>query len=183
MDHFVKTISLLHDKLGPFVIQLPPSFKHPKHEKQFTNFINDLNPEYRYAVEFRHRSWFNPEVEQLLKSRNICQVWSVNQYLTTPTTVCADFIYLRFVGDRSINEFNKLQKDQTDVMKTWNKALQDVGESVRESFVFFNNHFAGFGPASVNEFRRLMGLMELNWSHLKDGEPPQKTILDFSALS
>ncbi len=180
MEHFLKTMGSLKEKLGPFVVQLPPSFKRPKHEKALANFIMSLNSQYRYAIEFRHKSWFNPEVETLLQSKNICQIWSVNQYLTTPATVTSDFVYLRLVGDREINEFKKIQKDQTEVMKTWNKALQEVGASVKERFVFFNNHFAGFGPASANEFRRLMGLVELDWSGLKEGIVPQKTLFDFS---
>jgi uncharacterized protein YecE (DUF72 family) len=64
-------------------------------------------------------------------------------------------------------------------MKTWAETLQGVGDSVKERFVFFNNHFAGFGPGSANEFRRLMGLVELDWSSLTQGHLPQKTLLDF----
>jgi uncharacterized protein YecE (DUF72 family) len=180
MEHFVTTLGQLQEKLGPFVVQLPPSFKYPKHQKQFTEFIANLDPEHRYGVEFRHKSWFIPEVQRVLESKNVCQVWSVNRYLATPPAVSADFVYLRLVGDRSISEFKKVQRDQTEVMKTWSKALQDVGESVRDRFVFFNNHFAGFGPASVNEFRRLMGLVELDWSRLKEGGVPQRTLFDFS---
>jgi uncharacterized protein YecE (DUF72 family) len=68
-------------------------------------------------------------------------------------------------------------------MQTWRKALEDVGASVKERFVFFNNHFAGFGPASVNEFRRLMGLVELDWRGLKGGSVGQRTLFDFSKSS
>jgi uncharacterized protein YecE (DUF72 family) len=180
LEHFVRTVGQLKEKLGPFVVQLPPSFKNPKHLKALEGFIGGLNNEYRYAIEFRHDSWFTSEVAKLLASHNICQVWSVNQYLTTPATVTADFAYLRFVGDRAISEFNKLQKDQEEVMKTWSKTLQELDGSVKERFIFFNNHFAGFGPGSVNEFRRLMGLVELDWSNLNHGNISQKTLFDFS---
>lgn len=180
MDHFAKTLGMLKEKLGPFVVQLPPSFKYPKHEKALKGFIMDLNNQYKYAIEFRHKSWFHQDVEKLLESKNICQVWSVNQYLSTPATVTSDFIYLRFVGDRAISEFKKTQRDQSVTMKTWNEALQQVGESIKERFIFFNNHFAGFGPASVNEFRRLMGLVDLDWSSLKESGTSQKSLLDFS---
>jgi len=180
LSHFLRTLDALQEKLGPFVIQLPPSFKLPKHEKALSNFIDELNPRYKYAVEFRHKSWFNPETEKLLESKNICQVWSINQYLTTPAAVTSDMIYLRFVGDRAITEFKGIQKDQTETMQTWSKSLQEVGASVKDRFIFFNNHFAGFGPASANEFRRLMGLVELDWSSLKSGGGPQSTLFDFS---
>jgi uncharacterized protein YecE (DUF72 family) len=180
LEHFIRTLGQLKEKLGPFVVQLPPSFKLPKHERALTDFIATLDPQYKFAIEFRHKSWFNPTVEKLLRSKNICQVWSINQYLTTPPTVTSDFVYMRFVGDRDIAKFGEVQKDQSEVTKTWSKALQEVGDEVKERFIFFNNHFAGFGPASVNEFRRLMGLVERDWSDLKEAEGSQKTLFDFS---
>ena len=112
MGHFVSTVGQLKEKLGPFVIQLPPSFKNPKHLQALIGFIENLDSEHKYAIEFRHESWFNSDIEKLLASHNICQVWSVNQYLTTPATLTADFLYLRFVGDRAISEFNKMQRSK-----------------------------------------------------------------------
>jgi uncharacterized protein YecE (DUF72 family) len=183
LAHFTRTLEQLREKLGPLVIQLPPSFKMPKHGKVLTNFVSELNPRLRYAIEFRHKSWFNRDTDKLLESNNICQVWSVNQYLTTPAHVTSDLVYLRFVGDRKITEFRETQRDQTGIMRTWKKALEDVDSSVRERYVFFNNHFAGFGPASANEFRRLMGLVELDWASLKGGPVAQRTLFDFSKSS
>jgi uncharacterized protein YecE (DUF72 family) len=179
LEHFTATLEQLNEKLGPFIVQLPPSFKLSKHERALANFIAELNPKLRYAIEFRHRSWFNPATEKLLETNNICQVWAVNQYLSTPAAVTSDIIYLRFVGDRKITEFKETQRDQTEVMQTWKKALENVGGHVTERFVFFNNHFAGFGPASVNEFRRLMGLVELDWKGLRGGPLAQRTLFDF----
>jgi uncharacterized protein YecE (DUF72 family) len=63
-------------------------------------------------------------------------------------------------------------------MRDWNNNLSQTHDSTKERFVFFNNHFAGFGPGSVNEFRRLMGLAELGWSHLAT-DSSQKSMLDF----
>ena len=180
MDHFVKTVSQLKEKLGPFVIQLPPSFKNPKHLQALNGFLETLDTEHRFAIEFRHESWFDSDIEKLLADRNICQVWSVNQYLTTPAALTADFLYVRFVGDRAISEFNKMQKDQSEVLKNWSHALEEVGDKVKERFIFFNNHFAGFGPGSVNEFRRLMGLVELDWSDLTQADGRQRTLFDYT---
>lgn len=176
-DHFSKRLSALKEKLGPFVIQMPPSFKYQKHLQQLTHFLSGLGHEHRYAIEFRNESWFNPEVEKLLRDRGICQVWSINQYLTTPPTLIGDFVYMRFVGDRTIEQFGKIQKDQTDAMKAWTVSLLRAPES-RDKFVFFNNHYAGFGPGSVNEFRRLMGLAQLDWSGLAK-DSAQKSMFDF----
>ena len=142
-----------------------------------------LDRQYKYAIEFRNDSWFNPEIEKLLTDNGICQVWSINQYLTTPSTLTADFVYLRFVGDRAINQFGKIQKDQTDTMTKWSSSLSQVQES-REKFVLFNNHFAGFGPGSVNEFRRLNGLrgIELDRSEKRFGPEEHARLLGWHGL-
>lgn len=178
LDHFTNRLGLLDEKLGPFVVQMPPSFKLTKHLQLLSRFVEDLNLDHRFVIEFRHKSWFNEDVLKLLQDKNICQVWSVNQYLTTPAARSADTIYLRFVGDRTISKFNKLQKDQRESMKEWSRKLKDVNDSTKDRFVFFNNHFAGFYPGSANEFRRLMGLAELDWTHLAL-DSAQRTMLDF----
>lgn len=183
LDHFERTLAQLREKLGPFLVQLPPSFKLPKYEKALSGFIATIDPDYKFAIEFRHKSCFSPKVEKLLESKNVCQVWSVNQYLTTPSPVTSNFVLLRLVGDRELTKFEKIQRNQSETMKTWSQTLREVGDTVRERFIFFNNHFAGFGPASANEFRRLMGLVELDWSGLAESGGPQKTLFDFSKSS
>ena len=179
LEHFTKRLSVLQEKLGPFVVQLPPSFKVQKHMQQLLKFVENLDENHRYAIEFRNKSWFNTEIESLLERKAICQVWSINQYLTTPPTVTTDFVYLRFVGDREISKFNRVQKDQVESMESWNKKLGQVGDAVKERYVFFNNHFAGFGPGSVNEFRRLMGLAKLEWAAELAKDTTQRSILEF----
>src|SRR2546426_448363 len=47
------------------------------------------------------------------------------------------------------------------------------------AFVFFNNHYAGFGPGSVNEFRRLAGMIEYEFPGGKGGSAGQKGLADF----
>jgi hypothetical protein len=81
------------------------------------------------------------------------------------------------VGDRSITKFDKVQKDQSKKMMQWRDALKSA-KSADGGFVFFNNHFAGFGPESVNEFRRLMGMMEVEWTEMT-GQPTQRSLTDF----
>jgi uncharacterized protein YecE (DUF72 family) len=48
-------------------------------------------------------------------------------------------------------------------MRRWSTAVKENANKFESGYVFFNNHFAGFSPESSNEFRRLLGLMELDW--------------------
>ncbi len=161
--YFYSVVSKLKEKLGPIAIQLPPSVKASTHMETMKEFISKLSPEFRHAIEFRHKSWFSPEMYALLRESNIAMVWSLNQYLETPPEVTADFVYLRMVGDREITDFGTVQKDRSEDMQRWADIVRDKSDKFEDGYVFFNNHFAGFSPESGNEFRRLLGLMELNW--------------------
>jgi len=172
--YFYSVVRKLDNKLGPIVVQLPPSIKVDKHKAVMEKFVSSLEPKFRHAIEFRHKSWFTPATYKLLERNNVAMAWSINQYLETPPEATADFVYLRMVGTREITKFTGIQKEMREEMERWAKALREKRASIKDSFVFFNNHFAGFGPESVNEFRRLLGMIEVDWS--KGQESPQTTL-------
>ncbi len=182
LDWFEKSIKGLREKLGGVVVQLPPSFKVAKDKARLADFLKLIDPKVHYAIEFRHISWFEDQsILPLLRDHNVSLCWTINQYLETPKEVTSDHLYLRFVGDRSITEFKGIQKDQKEKMMEWHKELLAKEDSFKDAFVFFNNHFAGFGPSSVNEFRRLSGLIEKEWTTSEKGEasPNQASLSDF----
>ncbi len=176
LGRYYHSIGELKEKAGPIVIQLPPSVKYDKHLEVVKAFLEELDSKFAHTIEFRHASWFRDDVYRLLEQKQVAMTWSENQYLRTPTEVTSDFLYLRMVGDRELTKFNKIQKEKSNEMKVWYKELGDASDSVKDAFVFFNNHYAGFGPGSVNEFRRLAGLMEFTWPSAAGG---QKNLADF----
>ena len=103
-------------------------------------------------------------------------VWSQLAHLSTPPIVTTDFLYVRFIGDRSIDDkdFGKIQKDRIIEMKQWADEIKNV-ESGRErgrkrkdvslAMIAANNHYAGFGPGTANLFRKMVGLSELSWEN------------------
>ena len=179
LSYFYGTLEGFEDKLGALIIQLPPSFKYDGGMPVLEGFLSEVSPNFRHAIEFRHKSWFREDVYQLLQKHNVANCWSINQYLETPTERTANFIYARMVGDRAITKFTGKQRDTTEEMKKMHTAIEANLDSVDEAFVFFNNHFAGFGPESVNEFRRLAGLMEMDWSGLSGQASRQRSLEEF----
>ena len=174
LDFFYKTLAGLGNKLGPLVLQMPPSFKYEKGMKDLTNFVSVemQHKGFRHAIEFRHSSWFRDDVYKLLESNNVSLCWSINQYLKeTPSKLTSNFVYARMVGERDITTFNQKQKDRSKESKEMAEKIKSVSGSIDDAFIFFNNHFAGFGPESVNEFRRLSGLMEMDYSKLSTVNP------------
>jgi uncharacterized protein YecE (DUF72 family) len=179
LTYFYSVMGKLGAKLGPIVVQLPPSVKVEKHMATMEKFVGLLSPKYRHAIEFRHKSWFTPQVYKLLESNNIAMAWSLNQYLETPPELTARFVYLRMVGERDITNFGVKQKEREEEMQRWANNLEDKGEDFDDAYIFFNNHFAGFGPESANEFRRLLGMIELDWNKERDAGPRQGTLTGF----
>ena len=180
LTYFYSVVGKLGPKLGPIVAQLPPSVKVEKQKGAMERFVNALSPKYRHAIEFRHKSWFTPETYKLLEDHNVAMVWSLNQYLETPPEVTAKFVYLRMVGEHDdITSFGSVQKERKGEMEKWAHNLEEKSESFDDAYVFFNNHFAGFGPESVNEFRRLLGMIEADWGSVKTPESDQKTLTGF----
>ena len=179
---FYASAKELKEKCGPLVAQLPPSIKFDSHWSLMQDFVKALEMKYPHAIEFRHKSWFREDVYKLLRDRNVAMVWTENQYLRSPTDVTADYVYLRMVGDREITEFKETQKDKSAEMREWYKELDGASDSVKGALVYFNNHYAGFGPSSVNEFRRLAGMMEYEFP-AKAGAAPasQKSLGDFGS--
>ena len=51
----------------------------------------------------------------------------------TPPIVTTDFLYIRFIGDRTIQEkdFDKIQKDRVSEMKKWARFLKRTREEHR----------------------------------------------------
>ena len=180
LERYYKSISELREKLGPLLIQLPPSFNYKKDKEALEIFVGQIDQKYKHAIEFRNKSWFKPDIYKLLESKNVALAWSENQYASTPPEATSDIAYLRMVGDRTITNFGGTQKDQSQVLKKWYDTLEEKSNLFKQGFIFFNNHFAGFGPGSVNEFRRLAGLAELDWKAMStEAGPLQSSISQF----
>ncbi len=165
LDYFQRTIRILGPKLACVIAQLPPSIKYDSGFDSLKEFLNSVDSKIRFALEFRHESWLRNETYDLLKDNKTCFVWSVSEHVENlPPEMTTDFPYLRFMGEfREFTKFDRIQKDRTEVLKKWWKILEPALSSVPKAFVLVSNHFSGFAPAAVNQFRKIAGLDELDW--------------------
>ena len=169
LAYFFQVMQPLKSKLLAILIQLPPSLTAKEGLKKLEALIHLLDSNFRYAIEVRNKSWFTPEVYKLLSENKICLAWSQLDNIQTPPELTTDFLYLRFIGDRSIDEkdFGTIQKDRETEMKKWASTVKKIDNSVKFGIVAANNHYAGFGPATANNFRRMLGMEELAWEEMK----------------
>jgi uncharacterized protein YecE (DUF72 family) len=160
----------LQRKLLALLIQLPPTLSANEGLKKLETLIELLDPHFRYAIEVRHKSWFDSKkFYKLLTDNNICLAWSQLDTIQTPPELTSDFLYLRFIGDRSIDErdFGKIQKDRQEELQRWSNEVRRLKDKAKFAIVAANNHYAGFGPATANYFRKMVGLKEAVWEEMK----------------
>ncbi|WP_393970807.1 DUF72 domain-containing protein [Oxyplasma meridianum] len=165
---FLYPIEFLGNKLGPVLVQLPAAATYSKNFCALRNFIKMLPESIRFAIEFRDNSWFREDVFMELEKNRIAMVWSDIPMAKVPTIITSDFIYLRLVGDRSIDshDFGKLRIDRYESILKWAEELKSKENEIENSFIFANNHYQGFSPATVNIFRKAMGMEEVEWATL-----------------
>lgn len=159
---FAERMQLLGDKLGPILLQFPPSFD-VGHWPKLAGLLGQLPSAVRFAVEFRHGSWEGEKTAVLLADHHIC--WCATDYIHLEKRVrrTTDFLYLRFIGPHG--QFTTKDKeliDQTDALTGWWQQIEPQLQDIKSIYGFFNNDYAGYSPATCNKFKRIVGLPESN---------------------
>src|SRR6266446_4711448 len=91
--------------------------------------------------------------------------------------ITSDFTYVRWLGDRKgIEEktttWDKVIVDRQGDLCEWVSLLKKIQERRIMILAFANNHYAGFGPGTVDLFRRLWGMEALRAVPRPTGQQP-----------
>lgn len=97
-------------KLGPVLFQLPPNLQ--ANPTLLEEFVRQLPQVYQFAFEFRHASWFNDQVYDILRNKNVALCWAESEKLETPRVSTASFLYYRFrEPEYSTPDLHKVAED------------------------------------------------------------------------
>jgi uncharacterized protein YecE (DUF72 family) len=141
---FCDAARLLGPRLGSLLFQLPPNFKADL--ARLAELLGLLPPDLRVAFEFRHATWFTPEVYAQLAARNaaLCIVDSDDG--ATPAMATADFGYVRL----------RATGYSDDDLRGWLATMDRIGARWRDAFVFFKHEDKGTGPALGARLKALL---------------------------
>jgi uncharacterized protein YecE (DUF72 family) len=135
---FLESVACLDEKLGPILFQLPPHWKI--NSERLSYFIKLLPTSYRYAFEFRNRTWYCEEIYAILKANNCAFViYELDGHLS-PLEVTADFVYIRLHGPGA-----KYQGSYTDhALKRWAAHCEEWKKQDKTVYLYFDNDQAGY---------------------------------------
>ncbi len=164
LKEFMEALAPLGEKLGPLLVQLPAEFERDEGTVGVLDrFLAAAPRDVRLAVEFRHASWQVAQTCDLLRRHRAALTWTEWRDLSRLTEVTADFLYVRWLGDRrEIGCYDRVQVDRRAEFDAWEADLKRALPEVREVYGYFNNHWAGHSPASANEMKKRLGLATVN---------------------
>jgi uncharacterized protein YecE (DUF72 family) len=199
-EKFVQTVSFLGEKLGPIVFQFP--FFNESIFDTPVQFLSRLKPflkglervgKRKHAVEIRNKHWLKPRFLDVLRERNIALVLQDQSWMPGPREVSekidpitADFAYIRWLGDRKEIEkitmvWNKTVVDRTTELQSWVEVCQKIQKRGVSQYVYANNHYAGYAPATIEQFRRLCAEKGIDAPlNVQAPMPVERTLFDIS---
>ena len=132
LQSFCRTALTLGPKLAVLLFQLPPNFK--KDSDVLRAFLELLPDGARAAFEFRHASWFDADVYDALRARNVSLCIADSEKMKTPVEVTADYVYFRLRDEGY---------QQADI-EGWARTIR--GLAPKDAFVYFKHEEQGLGP-------------------------------------
>lgn len=136
--------SALGPKLGPSLFQLPPNFR--KDVARLAEFLAAMPDKRRVAIEFRHASWFDDEVFELLRAAGVALcVADTGEEPVAPLVATTDWGYLRLRREHFTD------KD----LKTWLKRIR--AQPWSDAFVFLKHEGEALGPKLAARLMKLAG--------------------------
>jgi uncharacterized protein YecE (DUF72 family) len=149
VDRFYGLAEILGKKLGCILFQLPPFLTMDL--GLFSDFLAALPAACRNVIEFRHPSWYDERVFELMRKRQtaLCIVPS-GQVPTSPVET-SDVAYVRFHGPSG--RYDASYSDAE--LAGWAETIGRLRAA--ERFVYFNNDYRGFAVQDCLRLREMLG--------------------------
>ncbi len=141
-EYLFRTLSLLDRKLGPVLFQFPKSFHADR--LRLEDFLRLLPGHLSCAFEFRHPSWLDAEILDLLRGRQ-CSLCLAD----TDEAPAAAIIHTAPWGYLRLRRSDYTEAD----LSQWLERI--LAQKWQKAFVFFKHEGEAKGPEMAIRFREL----------------------------
>lgn len=150
LNKFLESVTTLESNLGVVLAQLPPSLKANK--ELLLSLIDLLPKDIRFAIEFRHKSWLNEEIFQILEESNIAFVITHGDNYPFLKRNTANFSYIRLHGPKELYASSYSEKE----LKDWADYIKTLNQNGLQVFVYFNNDFYCYAVKNSLYLKKLL---------------------------
>ncbi len=158
---FIESALNLKEKLGPILFQFPPSFKvTDENINRLESFLKLISVSQRlgqrksarikYAFEFRHQSWCDKKIYNLLQKYKVAWVIADSPIYPKAEEVTANFVYIRMHGSKVLFSSNYTKKELEDLAQKIKKWLKTA-----DVYIYFNNDAYGYAIENAKKLIKL----------------------------
>jgi uncharacterized protein YecE (DUF72 family) len=139
---------LLGEHMGCLLFQLPPSFHYTR--ARLRNIVEQLDPQRRNVVEFRHASWWNEDVYKVFRDRKIIFCSCSGPKLPDTLVKTSNEIYMRFHGKSAWYRHNYTHEE----LKCWAERVRRIRP--KRVWAYFNNDREAYAIENARQFQKLL---------------------------
>ena len=154
LDRIGQGLQRLGDKLGVFLAQLPPGLACDL--PRLAYFLEQVPAWLRVAVEFRHPSWHQEAVFDLLEQHRTAYCVISGARLPCILRTTAPFAYVRLHGPDPNHLYAGSYSDND--LQWWAGRIREWAAMERDVFVYFNNDGEGNAVRNADRLKEFLGL-------------------------
>lgn len=151
LSAFLERVGILGDRLGPVLVQLPPSLERDL--DRLGDFLKLLPDGLTVAIEFRNESWYADDTFELLGEHGVCFCAHDMPGRPSPRRAVGPAVYFRFHGPgrryRGCYTDGQLRESAEWLAKQWPEE--------RSVYAYFNNDLEGHAVANAQTLRGMLG--------------------------
>jgi uncharacterized protein YecE (DUF72 family) len=148
---FYSRVKGLGKKLGVVLFQMPPSVR--RDDELLADFLGLLDAGVRHAIEFRHESWFDDGVYELLRRFGVAFCCQSHPKMPAVVVRSADFLYVRFHGVPKLYVSNYPENE----LARWAGMIREAAGGSASVYCYFNNDVDGHAVANARTLHSLLG--------------------------
>ncbi|MBX4204574.1 MAG: DUF72 domain-containing protein [Candidatus Doudnabacteria bacterium] len=155
LEAFFRNGAKLGRKLGPILVQFPPSLGVNLEKLGFLlsevrKIEKKLKKKFKIACEFRHKTWFTEEVYEFMRQQKAAFVITNSPAWPSQVIKTADFVYMRFHGRTKLFASNYTEKE----LEQWAKILKAL--KAKEVYAYFNNDANAYAADNAQYLKKLL---------------------------
>ncbi len=147
---FFDRVTALGRKLGPILWQLPPHW-HSNPER-LDEFLAVLPRRMRYAFELRDPTWFNDEINAVLRRHKAAFCMYDLDYRQSPRTITADWVYVRLHGP----DGSYAGSYSEEALAEWARQFRAWQREGKDVYCYFDNDQAGYAAQNALRLNQLV---------------------------
>lgn len=140
-------------KIAQILVQFPAHLQ--RDDAHLRAFLDKLPHRFRYVVEFRHQSWYVPDVIELLRRRDMATCIHDYPGMRTGDVVTSGALaYVRLHGYEGLYTGSYPKRS----LQRWAARIRTLAEQARDVYVYFNNDVRAAAPHDAAVLRTVLNM-------------------------